>query len=68
MVKVGFICEGDTERKIVESAAFQKTLLDLGLLVSNPLKMPMEMETYFRIISSQYEESYSKQALQLFLS
>jgi len=38
MVKVGFICEGDTERKIIESSAFQKTLSDLGLVCIKPIE------------------------------
>lgn len=38
MVKVGFICEGDTERKIIESAAFQQTLSDLSLVCIKPIE------------------------------
>lgn len=38
MVNVGFICEGDTERKIIESTAFQQTLNDLGLICIKPVE------------------------------
>lgn len=38
MVKVGFICEGDTERKIVESPAFQQTISSLGLRCIKPIE------------------------------
>lgn len=38
MVKVGFICEGDTERKVIESSAFQQTLTDLGLVCIKPIE------------------------------
>ncbi|CAN5423623.1 hypothetical protein BH09BAC4_BH09BAC4_27540 [soil metagenome] len=38
MVKVGFICEGDTERKIIESVAFQQTLTSLGLICIKPIE------------------------------
>ena len=38
MVKVGFICEGDTERKIIESTAFQRTLSNLGITCVKPIE------------------------------
>lgn len=38
MVKVGFICEGDTERKVIESTSFQQTLTDLGLSCVKPIE------------------------------
>jgi hypothetical protein len=31
MVRIGFICEGETEKIIVESEGFRKGLLDLNL-------------------------------------
>ena len=37
-MKVGFICEGDTERKLIESAAFQQTLRNLGLVCIKPIE------------------------------
>lgn len=38
MVKIGFICEGDTERKIIESTAFQQTLSNCGLICVMPIE------------------------------
>ena len=38
MVKVGFICEGDTERKIIESAPFQQTLTGFGITCIKPIE------------------------------
>lgn len=38
MVTIGFICEGDTERKIIESVAFQQTLTGLGLICIKPIE------------------------------
>lgn len=38
MVNVGFICEGDTERKLVESPGFQQTLINLGLACIKPIE------------------------------
>lgn len=37
MVKVGFICEGDTERLIVESAKFQELLKQLEIICIHPV-------------------------------
>ena len=37
MVKVGFICEGKTERKIVESEKFQHYLLQIGIECIKPI-------------------------------
>ncbi|HEV7350438.1 hypothetical protein [Telluribacter sp.] len=37
MVKVGFICEGKTERKIIESANFQQLLLRLKIECIRPV-------------------------------
>lgn len=31
VIKIGFICEGKTEKKIIESEKFQKYLLELGI-------------------------------------
>ena len=38
MVKVGFICEGDTERKILESNTFQQMLTTFGISCVMPIE------------------------------
>jgi hypothetical protein len=38
VVKIGFICEGDTERKLIESPAFQQTLTGLGITCIKPIE------------------------------
>tara|TARA_R110002124_G_scaffold9577_3_gene49122 strand:- start:331 stop:903 length:573 start_codon:yes stop_codon:yes gene_type:complete len=37
MVKIGFICEGKTERKLIESAVFQNYLLSIGIECVKPV-------------------------------
>ena len=37
-MNVGFICEGDTERKVVESSAFQQLLTNYGINCITPIE------------------------------